>query len=156
MRNKDRKLMEETYKKLVGALKVHEGAVRNDSGRHLVYRCPAGKLTIGYGRNLEDLGLSEDEAKYLLENDILRCCQELAQEYPWFKELEGARRDAIINIFYNLGATKFRTFKNAIAAMERGEYRKASKEFLDSRWATQVRGRALTLADMVRTNTYPE
>jgi len=155
MRNKDRKIMEETYKKLIAAIKAHEGTVM-ERDRHVVYRCPAGKLTIGYGRNVEDLGLSDDEAKFLLENDILRCVQELASEYPWFKELEGARRDAIINIFYNLGATTFRTFKNAIAAMERGEYKKAGAEFLDSKWATQVRGRALTLADMVVTNEYPE
>lgn len=155
MRVTDRQ-MKETYKKLIDALKVHEGAVRNDSGRHLVYKCPAGKLTIGYGRNLEDLGLSEDEAKLLLENDILRCCEALGREYPWFKELSGARRDAVINIFYNLGATKFRTFKKAITAMERREYKEAGREFLDSRWATQVRGRALTLADMVATNEYPE
>ena len=155
MRNKDRKIMEETYKKLISAIKAHEGTVM-ERDRHVVYRCPAGKLTIGYGRNVEDLGLSDDEAKFLLENDILRCVQELASEYPWFKELEGARRDAIINIFYNLGATTFRTFENAIAAMERGEYKKAGAEFLDSKWATQVRGRALTLADMVVTNEYPE
>ena len=155
MRNKDRKIMEETYKKLISAIKAHEGTVM-ERDRHVVYRCPAGKLTIGYGRNVEDLGLSDDEAKFLLENDILRCVQELASEYPWFKELEGARRDAIINIFYNLGATTFRTFENAVAAMERGEYKKAGAEFLDSKWATQVRGRALTLADMVVTNEYPE
>lgn len=155
MRNKDRKIMEETYKKLIAAIKAHEGTVM-ERDRHVVYRCPAGKLTIGYGRNVEDLGLSDDEAKFLLENDILRCVQELAREYPWFKELEGARRDAIINIFYNLGATTFRTFKNAIAAMERGEYKKAGAEFLDSKWATQVRGRAIKLSDMITTNTYPE
>ncbi len=34
------------------------------------YRCTAGKLTIGVGRNLDDCGISQTEAYVLLENDI--------------------------------------------------------------------------------------
>jgi len=30
------------------------------------YKCPAGKLTIGIGRNLEDRGITEQEAQMLL------------------------------------------------------------------------------------------
>ena len=41
------------------------------------YRCPAGKLTIGVGRNLEDKGLSNEEALFLLQNDIIEAVKEL-------------------------------------------------------------------------------
>jgi lysozyme len=44
------------------------------------YLCPAGKLTIGIGRNLEDRGISIDEAQYLLMNDISRCRKEAMKE----------------------------------------------------------------------------
>ena len=64
------------------------------------------------------------------------------------------RQEAIINIFFNLGATRFRGFKRALAAMETGDYARASVEFLDSRWAKHVGGRALELTDIIRSGEY--
>lgn len=43
------------------------------------YYCPAGKLTIGVGRNLEDKGISQKEAVFLLKNDIDECIADLAE-----------------------------------------------------------------------------
>ena len=34
------------------------------------YNCSEGKLTLGIGRNLDDRGITEEEALYLLNNDI--------------------------------------------------------------------------------------
>lgn len=140
-------------KKLLEMLKRHEGAVV-ENGRHVPYRCPAGKLTIGYGRNIEEFGLSEDEVEYNLQNDIARIIKELSSEYPWFSSLDDVRKDAIIDISFNLGATRLRGFKRALAAMEVADYKAASTEFLDSKWARQVGGRALELADMIKTGEY--
>jgi len=142
--------------RLIDQLKRHEGEVITN-GRHVSYKCPAGHWTIGIGRNIDPesgIGLSDDEVDYLLQNDIERCIKELSSEYAWFGDLDDVRREAVINIFFNLGATRFRGFKNAIAAMEEGEYARASTEFLDSRWAKQVGGRALELADIIRTGEY--
>lgn len=137
--------------KLIEQLKRHEGVETH------AYKCSSGKLTIGVGRNIDPeggIGLSMDEIEYLLSNDILRCIKELSTEYAWFGDLDEVRQEAIINIFLNLGATKFRFFKRALAGMERGDYETASTEFLDSRWAKQVGGRALELADMIRSGKY--
>ena len=50
------------------------------------YHCSAGHLTIGYGRNVDKsgLGISEEEAEYLLINDVNRTVDEVRERWPWF------------------------------------------------------------------------
>ena len=104
-------------KKLIAMLKRHEGVETH------AYECSEGKITVGVGRNIDQrggMGLSEDEVEYLLENDIERVIKELAKEYPWFNKLDDVRRDAMIDISFNLGATRLRGFKRALSAMGTG------------------------------------
>jgi lysozyme len=135
---------------LLEMLKRHEGVKSH------VYRCSAGYETIGVGRNISKsgMGLSDDEVDYLLENDIVRVIKELSSEYPWFKDLDDVRKDAMIDISFNLGATRLRGFKRALAAMEVADYTTAAKEFLDSKWSRDVKGRATELCYMVETGNY--
>jgi len=144
-------------KKLLEMLKRHEGEVVTN-GRHVAYKCPAGYWTVGVGRNVDPnggIGLSQEEVDMLLENDITRVIKELASEYPWFNDLDDVRKDAMIDISFNLGATRLRGFRRALAAMEAASYKEASTEFLDSKWAKQqVGGRALELADMIASGEY--
>lgn len=136
--------------KLLEMLKRHEGV------RSHVYLCSAGYETIGAGRNISKsgMGLSDDEVDYLLENDIVRVIKELSSEYPWFKDLDAVRKDAMIDISFNLGATRLRGFKRALAAMEVADYTTAAKEFLDSKWSRDVKGRATELCYMIETGNY--
>ena len=62
----------------------------------------------------------------------------------------------MIDISFNLGATRLRGFKRALSAMGREEYAEAATEFLDSRWAKQACGRALELTDLIKTGEYAE
>jgi len=136
--------------KLLEMLKRHEGV------RSHVYLCSAGYETIGVGRNISKsgMGLSDDEVDYLLENDIERIIKELSSEYPWFNTLDDVRKDAMIDISFNLGATRLRGFKRALAAMEVADYKTAAKEFLDSKWSRDVKGRATELCYMIETGNY--
>ena len=137
--------------RLIEQLKRHEGVKTH------VYKDINGLEHIGVGRNISKtgIGLTMEEIDYLLSNDILRCIKELSSEYPWFGQIESEpRQEAIINIFLNLGATKYRGFKLANAAMAAGLYDLAATEFLDSRWAKQVGGRALELSDLIKTGEY--
>ena len=136
--------------KLLEMLKRHEGVESH------VYRCSAGYETIGVGRNISKsgLGLSDDEVDYLLENDIVRVIKELSSEYPWFKDLDDVRKDAMIDISFNLGATRLRGFKRALAAMDVADYKTASLEFLDSKWSRDVKGRSAELAHMIEMGEY--
>ena len=143
---------------LIEMLKRHEGEVVTN-GRHLIYKCSAGYWTLGIGRNVDvngGLGLSDDEVDYLLENDIARVIKELSLEYSWFSDLDQTRKDAMIDISFNLGATKLRKFILALDAMEKADYTTASKEFLDSEWSRTVKGRSVELASMIATGEYPE
>jgi lysozyme len=63
-------------KNLIDLLVKHEG-IRNKP-----YEDSVGVLTIGVGRNLDDVGLSHDEIYYLLKNDIRRCEKELDNSFP--------------------------------------------------------------------------
>ena len=136
--------------KLLEMLKRHEGV------KFHVYRCSAVYETIGVGRNISKsgMGLSDDEVDYLLESDIERVIKELSSEYPWFNSLDDVRKDAMIDISFNLGATRLRGFKNALAAMESADYTTAAKEFLDSKWSQDVKGRSTELAHMIETGEY--
>lgn len=138
--------------RLIEQLRIHEGV------REKVYLCSAGYETIGVGRNISEsgLGLSSDEIDYLLSNDIKRCQQELEFNFDWFKELDDVRRDAMINLCFNIGVTSLKKFSKAIAAMNVHDYETAAMEFLDSRWASQVGTRALDVTDMIRTGDYNE
>ena len=139
--------------KLVEQLKIHEGV------RTHAYLCSESKITCGVGRNLDsdgDIGLSEDEIDFLLNNDIKRCRQELEFHFDWFKELDDVRQDAMINLCFNIGITSLKKFSKALAAMNVHDYETAATEFLDSRWASQVGTRALDVTDMIRTGEYSE
>lgn len=139
--------------KLIEMLRRHEGVETH------AYECSEGKITVGVGRNIDQaggMGLSEDEVDYLLQNDIERVIKELAAEYPWFNGLDDVRKDAMIDIAFNLGATRLRGFRRALTAMEAGNYKDAATEFLDSRWAKQVGGRAIELTDMIASGEYAE
>ena len=111
-------------------------------------------ITIGVGRNLDSLGITEEEALYLLNNDIERCDKELLYNFKWYPDLCRVRQDAMINLCFNLGITRLKTFKKALAAMKEGDYNLAADEFLDSKWADQVGYRALEVSDMIRTGRY--
>ena len=140
-------------KKLINMLKLHEGVETH------AYKCSEGKITVGVGRNIDQkggMGLSEDEIEYLLQNDIERVIKELASEYAWFNSLDDVRKDAMIDVAFNLGATRLRGFRRALTAMEAGDYKEAAIEFLDSKWAKQVGGRSLELTDMIASGEYAD
>ena len=137
--------------KLVEMLKVHEGVETH------AYKCSASKITVGVGRNIDPeggIGLSDDEVDYLLQNDIDRVVSELDSEYGWFAGLDDVRQDAMIDISFNLGQTRLRAFKNALAGMASGDWNEAADQFMDSSWSGQVGNRAKELTQMIRTGSY--
>ena len=133
--------------------RLEEMLIRHEGKRSLPYECSAGKISVGVGRNLEDNPLTDDEIMYLLRNDIVRSETEL-NRYSWFRMMDDARRDACINLVFNLGLTRFRQFKRMIKAFEDRDYERAADELLDSKYAFQVGQRAKELSDIIRTGKY--
>jgi lysozyme len=133
---------------LIEQLKRHEGI------KLTPYRCTSNKLTIGVGRNLEDVGISEQEAEMLLQNDIQEAVKQLKERFPWTLELDEVRFAALINFTFNVGIGTVSKFKNAMALLKAKKYDMAADEFLQSRWAEQVGQRAIEVTEQIRTGEW--
>ena len=121
--------------------------VRDEGLVKLAYEDSVGKVTIGVGRNLDDLGITEDEAIYLLRNDIDRVKMEVEDRCEWVAGLDEARRNVVYNMVFNMGIVRFLGFKKTINLIAQGDYVGASVEMMDSKWAHQVGVRAIRLSE---------
>ena len=109
-----------------------------------------GKLTIGIGRNLTDVGITLDEARLLCNNDVRKVIRQLDARIPWWTKLSDRRQDALVNMAFNLGIDGLLGFKTALGYLEAGRYDAAADAFLNSKWAGQVHGRAERLTKVIR------
>ena len=123
--------------------------VRDEGLRLRIYKDTVGKLTIGVGRNLDDVGISKDEAYLMLDNDIQRTSDSLDKNLPWWKTLDEVRQRVILNMAYNLGINSLLGFKNTLAMIKTGKYTEAAAAMLNSKWAGQVGARAQRLAEQM-------
>lgn len=123
---------------------------RHEGKRLKPYRDTAGKLTIGVGRNLDDVGLSEDEVDALLINDIGRVEHDLFRLVPCYSSLPDPQQRVLANMAFNLGVTGLLKFQHMLAAVAARDFNTAAQEMLDSAWAKQVGTRAIELADQMR------
>lgn len=157
--------------KLIDQLIKHEGEELQ------VYECPAGFLTIGVGRNLEtkgltkkecdklNLGVSEknsvitklevrgitkEESRYLLSNDIDYFIDELDKRLGFFKSLPETAKIVLVDMAFNLGVNGLLKFKNTLSLIEKGQYVAASQEMLNSAWKFQVGQRAYDLSNQLK------
>ena len=134
------------------ANEIAQQQLKTDEGLRLKpYHCTAGALTIGYGRNLDAVGITEAEADIMLRADIEiaeRGAQALVGNV--WDSLSPARKAVLINMTFNLGRTRLAAFKNFLAALSVADYDTAADEMLDSRWARQVGDRATRLSDAMR------
>ena len=110
---------------------LEDQLIRHEGMKLKPYRCTSQKLTIGVGRNIDDNGITEDEARYLLKNDIARSRKELETFY-WWEDLDEVRKDCLINMVFCLGFPTFKKFKGLISDLEDKNYKMASANILDS------------------------
>ncbi|WP_457571307.1 glycoside hydrolase family protein [Desulfovulcanus sp.] len=134
--------------------KTKELLILHEGKRNKPYTCPAGKLTIGVGRNLEDVGLRDEEIEYLLDNDIKECVADLKRIFPDFDEIDDARQAVLIDMRFNLGPGGFRSFKNFIRAVRNKHWDLAVHEMRDSIWYKQVGQRAVRLCNMMESGNW--
>ena len=125
--------------------------VRHEGLRLKPYRCTAGRLTIGIGRNLDDRGISQKEAYAMLERDIQDCEQWLLDEIPEiYNKLDEVRQSVLLNMCFNLGIKGLLEFKNTLSFIGAGDWERAANNMLASKWAKQVGMRAIELSEMMR------
>jgi lysozyme len=150
--------------------------LRVDEGEKLrAYRCTAGKLTIGIGRNLDDVGIRPAETERLgitkttvirdgitraqsaalLDADLDEVERGLDRFMPWWRTLDPVRQRVIVNMAFNLGVPGLMKFRNTLAMVKRGDYAAAAVAMGQSKWAGQVGDRAERLQHMMRTGARP-
>ena len=139
------------FEQLVFQIKDHEGEVTNERGDHICYQDSLGINTIGYGRNIDEKGLTDDEAEYLLKNDIAESIYAASSllSSTW-DMLSQNRRAVVVDMVFNMGLTRFMGFKKMIAALDAGDYYEAAEQMIDSKWYRQVGRRGERLVNMMR------
>ena len=131
--------------------RIKEQLVRHEGLRLKPYRCTAGKLTIGIGRNLDDCGISQSEAYVMLINDIMNCEKQLQAKIPdIYNGLDEVRKSVLLNMCFNLGINGLLGFKNTLEFTKAGDWERAANNMLVSRWAKQVGRRAIELSELMR------
>lgn len=129
--------------------KIKSLLIKHEGFRAKPYRCTAGKLTIGMGRNLDDKGITHAEADYMLINDITECVTDLEKIFTDFDELPENVQLVMTDMRFNLGATGFRSFKNMITAVKNRDWKAVVKSMKASNWYNQVGNRSKKLVKMI-------
>jgi lysozyme len=110
-----------------------------DEGERLtMYRCSEGFQTIGIGHNMDTRPISKRASRLIFEDDVQDCLRDLDRAVPWWRSLSEGRQRALANLTFNMGISRLLGFKNMLAALHRGDYKRAALECLDSKWAKQV------------------
>ncbi len=142
--------------KLQRLLVLHEGMILHR------YKCPAGKVTIGVGHNLEarplDLPetITEQQALAILEDDIEDVRQELIHALPWVASMDEVRQAVLLDMGFNLGVPGLLKWKNTLAAVKTGNWVAASANMGLSKWYSQVGDRAKRLMQMMVSGNWPQ
>jgi lysozyme len=127
---------------------------RDEGWKTYPYADTVGKLTIGYGRNLSDVGISPEEGDRLLENDIRAATVSLESHYPWIMGLDSVRQGVLLNMTFNMGIAGLSQFKDFLQKVKDGDYGGASSSMLASKWAVQVGSRAFRLSKQMHTGEW--
>ena len=109
-------------------IKIHEGF------RDTIYLDSLSKRTIGYGH----LIVHEDKGWKLME----RFC-----EVNNLHSISDTAKEILCEMIFQMGFTGVSKFKNMIKALQNRDYKQASIEMLDSRWAKQTPNRAKELSN---------
>ena len=131
-------------------IKLHEGF------RSQAYTDTANKITIGYGRNLQNNpptlvewntvlfpnGITQDQAEKLLEPQIIVVNNWLSNTFSWWNNLTNNRKLCLIDIVFNIGENGFLQFHDTIAALANANYAEAAVQLKNSAWYKQTGQRA--------------
>jgi len=162
--------MKYNREEFVKQIAKHEGLVLT------CYKDSLGIKTIGIGRNLEDRGITdgelmhmnktmndiltegitEEEAYYLCENDIMIVEKELLRNRPVVNQLNEARQRVLVDMAFNMGVPRLMKFRKMWSNIRIDDFTEASVEMLDSRWAKQVGKRATKLSEVMKSGEWNE
>lgn len=119
--------------------------------RNMVYLCPAGYPTVGFGRRVrildyetnEEISLptSRSHESFALATKLGSVHGWLSGKYPWFDSLSPQRQAVLISLTYQVGREGFTKFRRMISALSKFDFEVAALQYLDSDAARQCPGR---------------
>ena len=136
-----------------------------EEGRRLkTYLCPAGHRTIGIGHNLDAAPeyhgspipdeITDIACDVIFTDDVSRIVEGLKSEWGGLEKLSNARRDAVVNMAFQMGVSGVMKFVSMRAYLDRGMWESAAKAALDSAWAKQTPARASRVAHQIQSGEY--
>lgn len=152
-----------TFDDILSLLKQHEGY------RKKIYSDSLGIPTIGIGFNMtrpdakrliKEIGgnynnlllgkeeLSDEQVLTLFKINIKTAYSDAKRYLPQFDSLPRNIKLAVLDMSFNLGYPRLSKFVNTKKYIENGDYRLAGEEILKSKWATQVKNRVSSLANL--------
>lgn len=137
---------------------LHSDLKRDEGLRLKPYLCTAGVPTIGYGHThgvkMSDPPITQELAEELLREDMEIAIADARRVVRCFDDLDGPRKTVMANMAFNLGARGLAGFKNTLRSICAGDYKDASLRMMQSKWATQVKQRAVRLAKRMASGEY--
>lgn len=126
---------------------------RDEGFRVQRYRDSLGYWTIGYGHLLpkdSDLRyVTRERAEEMLLEDIAEAEKVATELLPKWREFDGVRQRAVLNLAFNMGY-KLRQFFTGLPALNARDWERAAASFGRSLWAKQVGARATRVIHMIR------
>lgn len=137
---------------------VLKSDLKRDEGLRLkTYIDTVGVRTIGYGhtKNVKSKQkITQEQADALLDADIEVAIAGARIVCPCFDQLDGPRKTVIANMSFNLGMNRLALFQRTLAAVCSGKYQDAALHMMQSKWASQVKQRAVRLAKRMSTGEW--
>ena len=126
---------------------------RQEGLRLEAYQDTFGTWTIGYGHTPAFVGqtITQAEADTLLLQDLNEAQTSLLTALPWCFSLQVPRYCVLWNMAFNMGIGHLLEFRLMLAAVREANYPEAAKQMLNSLWASQVKERAVELAEQMET-----
>lgn len=149
-------------------MKILKTQLKFEEGEELEVYPDSKKIpTIGVGHNLVanpyyqgkkiPNKITPEFMEELLDYDIGNIIGELRQRWPRIDEFDKARRDAFINMAFQMGVSRFMGFERMRAAALSRNWPLAHKEALNSKWAMyDSPERAKRVAGQLLTGKYYE
>jgi lysozyme len=144
--------------------------IKHEGYRTKPYYDSEGKLTVGIGFNIDEKSnrqafykatgldpakvstktqLNDRQVNELYKISFNRAVSDARKFLPSFDSQPLPVKQVLIDMSFNLGYPRLSKFTKFKDALEKKDYKRASKEMMDSKWSRQVKGRAVTLSNMV-------
>jgi lysozyme len=131
-----------------------EAQIAAEEGVNLTaYKDSKGIWTIGIGHNMEadpdfsepyeGATITQGQCDALFKADIAQAIADVDSHLPWVDVLlTDARKRVIIDMCYNMGIGGLLGFHNMLQACQAGDWPTAVAEMQNSKWQSDVKGRA--------------